>query len=151
MVRLGGCNRTYCGIEKTSEDWNSRNSLVDETWRAQVHSEGQAWRIFCYSCTPTYLLKDRFRLGGLRRGFSSSFSVSSSITRLGIILCLHLSFLILVLYIYCLLFIFVHNNSFDDYDSFTLVPHLDKLGQQQSGSRNFKIGVLTSSYVLAQI
>ena len=30
-------------------------------------------------------------LGGQQRGFSPSFSVSSSITRAGVILCLHLS------------------------------------------------------------
>ena len=62
----------------------------------------------------------------------------------------HPSSLTLVLYIYCLLFIFVHKSSFGDCASFTLVLHLDKLGKKQS-SRNFKIGVLTSSCVLAQI
>ena len=41
-----------------------------------------------------YFLVDQFRLGGLRRGFSPSSSVSSSITRLGIIVCLHLSSLL---------------------------------------------------------
>ena len=55
-----------------------------------------------------YSLVDRFRLGGSQRSFSPSFSVSSLITRLGVILCLHLSSLTLVLYIYCLLFMFVH-------------------------------------------
>ena len=41
-----------------------------------------------------YSLVDQFRLGGSRRGFSPSSSVSSSITRLGVILCLHLSSLL---------------------------------------------------------
>ena len=38
-------------------------------------------------------------LGGRRRGFLPSSSVSSSITHLGVILCLHLSFLSLYLLI----------------------------------------------------
>ena len=42
-----------------------------------------------------YSLVDRFRLGGLQRDFSSSTSISSSITRLDVILCLHLSYLTL--------------------------------------------------------
>ena len=42
-----------------------------------------------------YSLVDRYRLGGPRRGFSLSTSVSSLITRLGVILCLHLSSLTL--------------------------------------------------------
>ena len=52
------------------------------------------------------------QLGGWRRGFSSNSLVSSSITCLGIILWLHLSFLTLVLYFYCLLFMFMHQSSF---------------------------------------
>ena len=121
QLRLGGCNRVYCEIHKTSEDKTSRNPLVAKTWRAQIHWVNQAWRVFCHSCTPTYSLEDRFRLGGSRIGFSPSSSVSSLIICLGIILCFHLSSLTLVLYIYCLLFIFVHNSSFGDYVSFTLV------------------------------
>ena len=70
---------------------------------------------------------DRFRLEGSQIGFLPSSSVSSSITHLGVILCLHLSSLTLVLYIYCSLFMFVHSSSFGDCASFTLVPHLDKL------------------------
>ena len=42
-----------------------------------------------------YSLADRFRLGGTRRGFSPNSLISSSITRLNIILCLHLSSLLL--------------------------------------------------------
>ena len=41
-----------------------------------------------------YSLVDQFRFGGSWRGFSSSSSISSSITRLGVILCLHLSYLL---------------------------------------------------------
>ena len=42
-----------------------------------------------------YSLMDRFRFGGLQRGFLLSSSISSSITRLEVILYLHLSFLLL--------------------------------------------------------
>ena len=42
-----------------------------------------------------YSLVDRFQLGGPRRGFLLSSSISSSITRLSVILCSHLSSLTL--------------------------------------------------------
>ena len=42
-----------------------------------------------------YSLVDRFQLGGPRRGFLLSSSISSSITRLSVILCSHLSSLAL--------------------------------------------------------
>ena len=38
-----------------------------------------------------YFLVDQFRLGGSLSGFSLSSLVSSSITRLSVIMCLHLS------------------------------------------------------------
>ena len=56
---------------------------------------------FCYSCAQLYSLVDQFGLGRSRRGFSLSSSVSSLITRLGVILCLHLSSLLLKLSFYC--------------------------------------------------
>ena len=52
-MRLGGCNQTYCGIQKAREDMTLRILLVAGAWRAQVHWVDQAWRAFCYSCTPT--------------------------------------------------------------------------------------------------
>ena len=55
-----------------------------------------------------YYLVDRLPLGGRQRGFSPSSSVSSSITRFGVILWLRLSSLTPVLYFYCLLFMFMH-------------------------------------------
>ena len=61
--------------------------------------------LFIIHVLQLYSLVDRFWLRGLRRGFSPSTSVSSSITRLGVILYLHISFLLFKLYIYCLLFI----------------------------------------------
>ena len=49
-----------------------------------------------YICVlKLYSLVDRFQLGGPRRGFSPNSSVSSSITRLSVILYLHLSSLTL--------------------------------------------------------
>ena len=56
--------------------------------------------LFVYS-NLTYSLVDWFWLGGSRKGFSSSSSVSSSITRLGVILCLHFSSLLFKLSFYC--------------------------------------------------
>ena len=94
-VSLGGCNQAYCGIQKASEDKTPRSPLVAGAWRAQV-------RWVDYSCTPTYSLVDQFRLGGSRKGFLPNSSISSSITRLGIIMCLHLSSLTIVLFFYCL-------------------------------------------------
>ena len=111
-MRLGRCNRAYYEIRIASEDKTPRSSLVAGIWMAQEHWVDQAQRIFYYSCTPTYLLVDQFRLGRSQRGFSLSSSISSSITHLGVILCLHLSSLTLVLYIYCLLFMFMHQSSY---------------------------------------
>ena len=51
-----------------------------------------------------------FNFRGLQRCFSPSSLISTSITHLGIILCLHLSSLTLVLYFYCLLFMFMHQS-----------------------------------------
>ena len=42
-----------CGIRKASEDKISRSLLVVGAWRAQVHREDLAWKVICYSCTPT--------------------------------------------------------------------------------------------------
>ena len=52
-VRLGGCNRAYCRIQKAREDIIPRSPLVAGAWRAQVHWVDLAWRVFCYLCTPT--------------------------------------------------------------------------------------------------
>ena len=61
--------------------------------------------LFYIHVLQLYSLVDRFQLRGLRRGFSPSTSVSSSITHFGVILYLHLSFLLFKLYIYCLLYL----------------------------------------------
>ena len=52
-VRLGRCNRAYCGIRKAREYMTSRSLLVAGVWRAQVHWVDQAWRVFCHLYTPT--------------------------------------------------------------------------------------------------
>ena len=65
LVRLGGCNQAYCGIQKVREDMTLRNSLVVGAWKTQVHWIDQAWRVFCYSCTPTLLSSELiYRLEG---------------------------------------------------------------------------------------
>ena len=84
--------RLNCGIQKANEDKTSRSPLVVG-----------AWRVFCYLCTLTYSLEDRFRFRGSQRGFLPSSLVFSLITRFGVILCLHLSFLLFKLTFYCLL------------------------------------------------
>ena len=99
----------------------SSSQLVARVWRAQVHWVDQTWRVFCYLCTPTLSSCGSITAWRAVERFFAEFFSFLLITSLGIILCLHLSSLTLVLYIYCLLFIFVHNSSFGDYVSFTLV------------------------------
>ena len=43
----------YCKIWKAKENMVRLNQLVVGAWRAQVRSIDKAWRVFCYSCTPT--------------------------------------------------------------------------------------------------
>ena len=62
--------RLNCGIQKANEDKTSRSPLVVG-----------AWRVFCYLCTLTYSLEDRFRFRGSQRGFLLSSLVFSLITR----------------------------------------------------------------------
>ena len=50
MVDAIGLN---CGIQKASEDMTPRSPLIARAWRAQVHGVDLAWRVFCYSFTPT--------------------------------------------------------------------------------------------------
>ena len=61
--------------------------------------------LFLINVLQLYSLVDQFWFGGPQRGFSSSASVSSSITHLDVILCLHISSLLFKLYIYCLLYL----------------------------------------------
>ena len=140
-MRLGGCNRAYCKIRKARQYTVPRSLIRVGAWRAQVHWVDYAWRVSCYSCIPTYCLVIDLPLGGRRRGFSLSSSVSSSITYRGVILCLHSLFL----YSCALLLLFVvHVYALEQLSvycaSFTLVPHLDKLKLKQSCC-NFKLGV----------
>ena len=117
-----------CGIRKAREYKILRSPLVARAWRAQVHGINQAWRVFCYSCSPTYSLIDRFQLGGSQKGFSPSSSVPSSITRLSVILCLHLSSLLFKRSFYCLLWMdMAQCIVIGLLCTFTLVPHFFKL------------------------
>ena len=52
-MRLGGCNWAYYKIRRAREDKVLLSQLVAEAWNAQVHWVDEAWRVFCYSCTPT--------------------------------------------------------------------------------------------------
>ena len=49
-----------CVIRRVREDKASLSQLVAGAWRAQVHGVDYVWGVFCYSCTPTYSLMDRF-------------------------------------------------------------------------------------------
>ena len=49
-----------CEIQKVRECKALPSQLVAGAWKAQVHEVGYAWRVFCYSCTPTHSLADRF-------------------------------------------------------------------------------------------
>ena len=62
LVPLGSIGRSHlvadaielnCGIRKAREDKTPKSPLIAGAWRAQVHGIDLAWRIFCYSCTPT--------------------------------------------------------------------------------------------------
>ena len=53
MVDAIGLN---CRIQKASEDMTPRSPLVAGAWRAQVHGVDLAWRVFCYSYTPTLFI-----------------------------------------------------------------------------------------------
>ena len=75
-------------------------NLEDSSTLGRLGFEG----LFFIHVLQLYSLVDRFRLGGLHRGFLSSTSVSSSITCFDVILYLHLSSLLFKVYIYhCLL------------------------------------------------
>ena len=56
---------------------------------------------FVICVLQVYSLVDQFRFEGSRIGFSLSSSISSSITHLGVILCLHLSSILFELSFYC--------------------------------------------------
>ena len=47
-------------IRRDRKDKVLSSQLVVGTWRAQVHGVNSAWRVFCYSCSPTHSLVDRF-------------------------------------------------------------------------------------------
>ena len=79
-----------------------RSLLIAGAWRAQVHwVETRLGGSFVIRVLQLYSLVDRFCLGGSRRGFLPSSLVSSSIIRLGVILCLHLFSLLFNLSFYC--------------------------------------------------
>ena len=124
LVRLGGCNRAYYGIWKASKNKIPRSPLVAEAWRAQEHWVNYACRVFLLFLYSNFFNSGSISTWRVTKSFSLSSLISSLITRLGIILCLHLSSLTLVFYIYCLLFIFMHQSSIGFLCSFTLVSAL---------------------------
>ena len=96
-----------CGIRRARENKVPRSQLVAGAWRAQVRRVNYPWRVFVIHVLKFYFLVDQFQLGGSRRGFSPSFLVSSSITHLSIILCLHLSSLLFNLYFFFFFFVLI--------------------------------------------
>ena len=73
------------GFEKLKKTQLGITLLEQEAWRVQVYWVDQAWMVYCYSCISTDFLVDHLPLGGQWRGFSLCSSISSSITRLGVI------------------------------------------------------------------
>ena len=70
---IGGCNRAYCGIWKVREDMTLRSLLVVGAWRVQVHWVDQAWRVFCYSCTPTLFSSESISTWRVAERFFAKF------------------------------------------------------------------------------
>ena len=60
-------------IRRAREDKVSSSQLVAGAWRAQVHGVDYAWRVFCYSCTPTHSLVDRFTVWNAAKRFFAKF------------------------------------------------------------------------------
>ena len=130
-------------IWKASEDMTLRSPLVAGAWRAQVHWVDQAWRVFCYSCTPTlfssgliltWRVTERFFarfFGFLFDNTSWHYLVVASLFSYSCAL-----LLLFVVHVYVLEQLSIYCASF------TLVPHVDKLEKKQY-SHNFfkKIGV----------
>ena len=65
--------RLNCMIQRAREDKVSSSQLVAGAWRAQVHGIDYAWRVFCYSCTPTHSLVDRFTVWNAAKRFFAKF------------------------------------------------------------------------------
>ena len=121
-----------------------RSPLVAGAWRAQVHWVNQAWRVFCYSCTPTLFssgsistwrvaerIFDEF-FGFLFGNMSWCYFVVASFFPYSCTL-----LLLFVVHVYALEQLLVHCASF------SLVLHLDKLELKQS-NRNFYLGGLNN-------
>ena len=99
----------YCGIREVSEDKTSRSLLVAEALRAYVLWVDYAWIIFLVSLYSNLFISRSFRLRVAERFLHRVLWFSYSITGLGVILCLHLSFLtlgalhlLLIVYVYTL-------------------------------------------------
>ena len=90
-----------CRIRKVREDKAPRSQLVAGAWRVQVHGVDWAWRVFCYSYTSTLFSSRSTSTLRVMERISPSSSLSSSIARLGVILCLHLSSLLFKISFYC--------------------------------------------------
>ena len=58
--RLADAFGMNCVIRRVREDKASSSQLVVGAWKSQVHGVDLTWKVFCYSCTPTHSLVDRF-------------------------------------------------------------------------------------------
>ena len=132
-MRLRGCNQAYYGIRRAREDKALLSQLVAGAWRLGL----EGLLLFVYS---NFILQwINLPLRGWRRDFLPSSSISSSITRLGVILWLHLSSLTLVLYFYCLLFMFMHQSSYR-FVAFHLLLFRIQISQSKSNLTVILIG-----------
>ena len=62
-----------CVIQRARKDKTSSSQLLARAWRAQVHGVDEAWRVFCYSCTPTHSLVNRFTAWRATERFFAEF------------------------------------------------------------------------------
>ena len=67
-----------CEIQKVRECKALPSQLVAGAWKAQVHEVGYAWRVFCYSCTPTHSLVNRFTAWRATERFFAEFFDNTS-------------------------------------------------------------------------
>ena len=97
---FGGCNRA----ELHDPESLRRQGFVKSVGSRSLEGSsiwGRLGLVFCYSCTPTLFSNGLISTWRVAERFLLSSSISFLITRLDVILCLHLSSLLFKLSFYC--------------------------------------------------